>query len=791
MGLELIESITLENWKTHKLSTLKFRKGTNVLVGVIGSGKSSVMDGLCYGLFGTFPALQNRRVSTTDLLMRKPFPADQARVEVCFAIGETKYRVERILKRSGTNEGRLYIGGSLIAGPKPSQVTERVEKELQVSYELFARAVYSEQNQVDYFLKLNPGERKKKFDELLDLQKYEVVRGNANQLLNHFRKSKESVKQSLIQFDAVLQSQDLNELRFKLEGQKQKRTQVESNLAGKKQEKERLGKERMTIQDQVAKAEKLKQSVQSLKGQLQTIQSRLDAFSKQHPNWDAMGVDFAVTEKKSIAEKIRLLQSKQEQHRLLDVQRQKAVQRLDLIEKRKKDWDSKTEGVSIDSIDSRISEMKKQKAHLQEKLNALSGDYTECVSLVRLSDAQLLEVENEVRSLHSLHANCPTCKQEIHSSHKENLLSSIATKRQTIESQRAAAESRRSSINSERMGIELVLKGLDPVLLEQESLRVRIQEGSSLLAEVDRAKLELEHAEKAVTVLGQPVSEGDLDALRTQGVHVDKCIEMFTVKKEFDRLCVQVESGEKDLAHVGDVRGKLDAINAEWSRFESEWNALERERDLLIQVEGELIERVKSVESLVAQKDTLSTKLTQYSDIEEGLGVFANALIETQQQLREGVVEAINAALMELWPALYPYQDFTLAKLQVQDNDYVLSVREIRGGWVEAESSLSGGERSAAALALRMAVAFVLTRQLSWIILDEPTHNLDIKSVNSLSSMLRERLPGLVDQVFVITHAPEIEKAATGSLYVLERNKNEDGATTPVSKMVDLGTRVE
>ena len=129
--------------------------------------------------------------------MRKPVSADQARVEVCFRIGDNKYRVERIVKRTGTNEGRLYLNDNLLVGPKPSQVTERVEHELQVTYELFSRAVYSEQNQVDYFLKLNPADRKKKFDELL--VKYETVRANANQVLNQFRKSQESDKHVLAQ----------------------------------------------------------------------------------------------------------------------------------------------------------------------------------------------------------------------------------------------------------------------------------------------------------------------------------------------------------------------------------------------------------------------------------------------------------------------------------------------------------------------------------------------------------------------------------------------------------------
>jgi exonuclease SbcC len=107
------------------------------------------------------------------------------------------------------------------------------------------------------------------------------------------------------------------------------------------------------------------------------------------------------------------------------------------------------------------------------------------------------------------------------------------------------------------------------------------------------------------------------------------------------------------------------------------------------------------------------------------------------------------------------------------------------------ESALSGGERSAAALTLRMAIAFVLTRQLSWMILDEPTHNLDERSVRTLSQMLREKLPTFLDQIFVITHNPEIEKSATGSLYLLQREKNEDGATIPIVQTIDHGTKVE
>jgi DNA repair exonuclease SbcCD ATPase subunit len=65
----------------------------------------------------------------------------------------------------------------------------------------------------------------------------------------------------------------------------------------------------------------------------------------------------------------------------------------------------------------------------------------------------------------------------------------------------------------------------------------------------------------------------------------------------------------------------------------------------------------------------------------------------------------------------------------------------------------------------------VLTRNLSWIILDEPTHNLDGNIVRYLGKMMRESLPELIEQVFVITHDKEMEKAASGKLYILRREK--------------------
>ena len=151
----MITQLELVNWRTHSETTLEFGKGTNVIIGVMGSGKSSIVNAICYSLFGTFPALKNRSVSLEEVIMNKPNMQSFTQTKIEFTCEEKKYRVERIIKKDSTNEAKLYENDKLIAGPKQKDVNEKVEILLGLNYELFSRAVYAEQNEMDFFLKLS------------------------------------------------------------------------------------------------------------------------------------------------------------------------------------------------------------------------------------------------------------------------------------------------------------------------------------------------------------------------------------------------------------------------------------------------------------------------------------------------------------------------------------------------------------------------------------------------------------------------------------------------------------
>ena len=80
----MITRLKLENWKTHKDSELEFDKGTNVLIGKMGSGKTSIIEAICFSLFGTFPALNRKEVSIEEVILSKPYEENAASLTLDF-----------------------------------------------------------------------------------------------------------------------------------------------------------------------------------------------------------------------------------------------------------------------------------------------------------------------------------------------------------------------------------------------------------------------------------------------------------------------------------------------------------------------------------------------------------------------------------------------------------------------------------------------------------------------------------------------------------------------------------
>ena len=119
------------------------------------------------------------------------------------------------------------------------------------------------------------------------------------------------------------------------------------------------------------------------------------------------------------------------------------------------------------------------------------------------------------------------------------------------------------------------------------------------------------------------------------------------------------------------------------------------------------------------------------------------------------------------------FERFNLAYSDIKiDDDYNISVLGSAGE--QDIDQISGGERVALAIALRLAIAQVLSGKIETIIMDEPTTHLDEQRrkelVNILSSFFKEG-GRIIPQMLIITHHPEIEDVAD-TIYTIRKEES-------------------
>ncbi|MDO8427891.1 MAG: SMC family ATPase [Candidatus Diapherotrites archaeon] len=790
----MLSKIKLENWRTHKDSEFEFTQGTNVLIGNSGSGKTSVMDAICYGLFGTFPAIQRRETQIEQLIMNTPHLQDYAKIELEFKHNQNTYSLERTIYRNKTPQAKLLENNRLIAGPKVKEVTEKLEHILEFNYDLFARAIYSEQNNIDYFLRLPAAQRKEKFDSILDLEKYETARSLAVKVKNKIKtlaEEREQFAQAMEQQINVLELQDL-----------EKKAQ---------QTKEHIQKKHLQKQEFPANLEKLvlnQRKWEEKQAEFLNLQKNLTHTQIQIENLrkEIQTSKYLKETRMQLEEKIK--QTTQELKQIREQEKQKAVleekqhQIQAGLNKLKKEihaiLDQLPQGIkTTQELYTKQTELKKQIEESEETLKRIDENLQNIhqeLNQGRENFGKLEGKESEendnLNSLKKAGAHCPVCRKKLEQNEMQKVmddanknLEQIVHEKKQCKEQIALLEEtiRNQKQEIEKMRIELKKKANQSNTLEM------LEKSFELLEKSKKEQHVLEEQEKEhLQIMVKLATEFSAQRIKEKE-HTLKELEQAL---ELEQKQPELENAEKVLQ---EIQKKINTLNFSEKEYKESMTHLEQtkaEEKFITQEIAMLTELSQTMEAKIYETKNKQNEVQKYKEhidelkhSQEQLSIFVNVLGQTQAELRLYLIETINQAMQDLWERIYPYKDFTDIKLDISDNSYDLKVKKAGLGWIPIEGTLSGGEKSTAALITRIAFSFVLARNLGWLILDEPTHNLDSNIIARLSLMMREHLPELVDQVFLITHEKEMENAASGTLYVLERDKDNNGITKPVQKI--------
>jgi exonuclease SbcC len=155
------------------------------IVGPIGAGKSSILDGIAFALYGKTPGVGSATRSLIHQL------CDEAHVALTFQVDGETWRAIRAPRRKGQSGHQLLRLASGDAGAETLEtitqegpVNERVERLLGMDFQTFCRSVLLAQNRFSDFLKATRTERDKVLKGVFGYERLDAAKAAAERRLD-------------------------------------------------------------------------------------------------------------------------------------------------------------------------------------------------------------------------------------------------------------------------------------------------------------------------------------------------------------------------------------------------------------------------------------------------------------------------------------------------------------------------------------------------------------------------------------------------------------------------------
>lgn len=232
---------------------IKFDEAPNTLVvGTNGAGKSTMLDALCFVLFGK----AFRNINKPQLI--NSINQKDCIVECFFTIGKKEYRIVRGIK-PGIFE--IYLNGEILNQEAASRdYQEILEKQiLKLNYKSFTQIVILGSASFTPFMQLSAADRRAIIEELLDIQIF-------------------STMNSLLKEKVSLNKDDITENKFAIELAEQNYENQKTQIEKLKQNNENKVKE---YEDEIASSESV---IQTLHGDVNRLTSNVSVLTEQISN---------------------------------------------------------------------------------------------------------------------------------------------------------------------------------------------------------------------------------------------------------------------------------------------------------------------------------------------------------------------------------------------------------------------------------------------------------------------------------------------------------------------------
>lgn len=688
-----IEKIILKNFRTHEY--LEFEPaevGITAISGANGSGKSTIVDGFAWSLFGT----RQHNLKTANYIREGVDPSEEETGVTSFVkINNEHYKIERkIANASGTTQCRVSIkkptGYEEIAGPTVTHAEEFVRKTLGLDEKGFLTSVFVQQKQVDQIISATPAQRGAVIEKMLGI----------DALTKAIQVAKEDSR-GLQKAANVVRTSDLTSEKEELDNQIEATKKTEKELSDKLKDLDKLSVEKEELENKV-KAEDVKiEKLKELKNQL--TQNKALLAEKEKTNKENLALYKSI--KNTVSSTIPESEIVSKQKELT-----KEINRL-----------NSTIGeikyqVTVDN--ETMTKVVKEKLLIEKQINENileeSKEELEEVKARALTLTNKLAEKNEYKKLIlSGNATCPTCGQEI--------------------------ETGDGHLEETTKEVEDIISELSDVKVEMEELKVKIIEFRDIVEETKEqeiikqekivAKERLETNNKLLNTYKSDLVklESQNSVLSNQLAEIKEAENKRQLKESLkEKLLLADNEVEKLNNFIAQIKEQgttiKETLDPNYKEFSSKLKSTTSDfnsRNLEVEI---LKERVaqghKMINVLQSQYDKNLEAENKYKELTKSLNVL-NHTVENLTRFKED-------RLYRSIPKLTDMASDIISRLTsgefteiILDDKFKCSV-VTRDNIVRPVEQLSGGELSMAAIALRLAISFFLSNNdNNLLILDE------------------------------------------------------------------------
>ncbi len=660
-----IKRIILNNIRSYKEQEIIFPEGSTLLSGDIGSGKTSVLLGIEFALFGLQPGQRG------SSLLRNG--EDRGGVVLEFEVENNNIIIERTLKR-GKTISQGYCAITINGDKREISVTELKNLVLEIlNYPaefvkrqnlLYKFTVYTPQEEMKQIILQDSETRMNTLRHVFGIDKYKRIIENTSILTSKIREERRLMEGITLNLE-----QDKMELLSKeeeLETKHHNLISIEKELFSKTQDRKKMQEEKDEVSKKIKEKTTLQQQIEKLKI---IVSNKKETISSNNERIKELKNQVAQLEKFFFDES------------------------------------------EIKKIEAEIGVRKKERIEFEEKNLQIASK----IHSLENQNTKNEEIKNKIMHVEI----CPTCLQDVAPNYKSNVLNKLDS--DTSRNVRQIQE-----LTLEKQAVSKKISDIDSEISAREK---RIHELNLLKIKIEGIKEKQSNIKK-------------LEALNTS---LEKDMELLL---EHNKILEQSISQLKKYDSIFEVKSKLleEALQKE-RMAEIKVAELKKEIDFFSKQTEELREKIRKTREVKKRLDYLgelenwlSQKfISLISFIEKNVMIklkaeFSKLFSEWFSML---VSDAFNIRLTDNFTPLVEYHDYEI--------DY---------------SYLSGGERTAVALAYRLALDQVINSLLSKIktkdlvILDEPTDGFSEQQLDKMRDVLQQLD---IKQIIIVSHEQKIE----------------------------------